>query len=387
LTQAEDLKQLFLLDTDVIFLNHGSFGACPKAVFEIYQQWQRKLEHQPVQFLGRDWMQFDRQARQILANYLNCSSDDLVYVTNATHGVNIIARSLDLQEGDEILASNHEYGACSYTWEFICKKTGAKYIQQPVPFPAGSPDEIVAQLWRGVTPRTKIIFLSHITSPTSLCMPVEAICARAREMGILTFIDGAHAPGQIKLNLSSIGADFYTGNCHKWMLAPKGAAFLYTRKEAQPLIEPLVVSWGIRANQTTTSGSTYLDKLGYTGTRDPAASLSVPAAIDFQDEHHWEDVRLACHRYLSQAVDDINKITGQQSLYSAGNDSFYQMATVAVPPVSDTQNLKNFLTDRFKIEIPLIEWEDRLFIRISVQGYNIPADLEALSAAIKEFFY
>ena len=207
-----DFGQYFLLDPDIHFLNHGSFGACPRPVFEAYQEWQRRLELQPVLFLGRELVHYDQQARQALAEYLHAEADDLVYIPNATHGVNIVARSLDLRPGDEILTTNHEYGACDNTWQFLCQKSGARYIHQPLPTPLGSDEEIVERLWQDVTRRTRLIFVSQITSPTALILPVRAICQRARQEGILTLIDGAHAPGQIEIDLMAIGADFYTGN-------------------------------------------------------------------------------------------------------------------------------------------------------------------------------
>ena len=209
-----DLKQHFLLDPDIHFLNHGSFGACPRPVFEAYQEWQRRLERQPVLFLGRELVGYEHQARQALGEYLHAEADDLVFVPNVTHGVNIVARSLSLGPGDEILTTNHEYGACDNTWEYLCRKSGTHYIHQPLPTPLESDEEIVAQLWQAVTPRTRLIFLSHITSPTAMILPVGAICQRARQEGILTLIDGAHAPGQILVDLEAIEADFYTGNCH-----------------------------------------------------------------------------------------------------------------------------------------------------------------------------
>ena len=379
-----NLKRHFLLDPTVTFLNHGSFGATPKPVFAAYQGWQRRLERQPVLFLGREIDGLLRQSRQVLGEYLDAAADDLVYIPNATHGVNIVARSLALQPGDEILTTDHEYGACDYTWEFVCKKTGATYIHQPIPLPVQSEDEIIEQFWQGVTLRTKVIYLSHITSPTALRLPVEQICQRARQAGILTLVDGAHAPGQISLNMAAIGADFYTGNCHKWLLSPKGAAFLYARREVQPLVEPLIVSWGYHATAETTSGSQFIDYLQWTGTRDPAAALSVPSAIQFMRDHNWDKVRRECHALLRQAVERICALTDMHPLYPLDSDFYSQMAIAPLPSSTDLTSLKARLYDEYQVEVPLIQWQDRKFVRVSIQGYNTPSDVDALLEALGE---
>jgi isopenicillin-N epimerase len=377
------LKELFLLDPSIIFLNHGSFGACPRPVFEAYQECQRLLESQPVRFLGREFNPRMHQARVALGVYLHADPDDLVFVPNATHAVNIVARSLELGPGDEILTSDHEYGACNNAWEFICLKSGANYLHQPIPLPATSPEEILELLWRGVTPRTRIIFLSHISSPTALRFPVEQVCRRARQAGILTLIDGAHAPGQISADMQAIGADFYTGNCHKWMMAPKGAGFLYTRRERQSLVQPLIVSWGYSADEKMTTGSQYVDYLEWTGTKDPSAALTVPAAIQFMKEYCWEDIRQGCHELLRQALQRIHDLTGLPPVYADGYDFNSQMAVVPIPPVANPGKLKSQLYDEFRIEIPVIEWNRRQFLRISVQGYNSQADIDALVSAVE----
>jgi len=208
------MKEHFLLDPEIVFLNHGSFGATPRSVFKAYQQWQRELEHQPVKFLGRRAGSLLAEARAVLADYVHCQPDEIVYATNPTTAINLIDRSLDLQPGDEILSTDHEYGAMERTWHFICKNTRAIFRQQSIPIPVTSKDEFVETFWAGVTSKTKIIFISQITSPTALIFPVEQICQRARQAGILTIVDGAHAPGQIPLDLTALGADFYTGACH-----------------------------------------------------------------------------------------------------------------------------------------------------------------------------
>ncbi len=376
------LKEYFLLNPDVVFLNHGSFGATPKPVFDAYQNWQLRLEHQPVLFLGRELDDLLKDSRCALGEYLNADADDLVYFPNATHGVNIIARSLGLKPGDEILTTDHEYGACDYTWDFVCGKTGAKYIHQSIPLPVRSEDEIVEQIWSGVTSRTKAIYLSHITSPTALRLPVEKICQRARRAGILSIVDAAHSPGQIPVDLQALGADVVFGNCHKWMLNAKGSAFLYVRHEIQHLIEPLIVSWGYGATPETTTGSRFIDLFQWTGTKDPAAALTVPTAIQFMKEHNWDEVRRECHALLCQAIERICDLTRMPPLYPLDSD-FYSQMGIAPLPSSNIALLKSRLYDEYKIEVPLTQWQGRQFVRISVQGYNTQEDVDALVNALQ----
>ena len=375
------LKDEFLLDPDVIFLNHGSFGATPRPVFDAYQAWQRRLERQPVQFLGRDIGGYLAMARAALGDYLNTPADDLVYVPNATFGINVVARSLRLGPGDEVLATDHEYGACERAWRYMSRERGFAYMSAPIPLPLPPADEFVEHLWAAVTPRTRVIFLSHITSPTAAIFPVAAVCARARAAGILTVVDGAHAPGQLPLDLPALGADFYAGNCHKWLCAPKGAGFLYARPEAQRLIEPLIVGWGWGEDRELTFGSDFLDYLQYPGTKDYAAYLAVPDAIAFQATHHWPAVRVACHLLTQQAIERIEALTGRPPLY-AGAAGYVQMAAALLPPVADLAGLKQRLYDHHRVEIPLVQWNDCQFIRISVQGYNAQTDVDSLLAAL-----
>ncbi len=377
------LKEQFMLDPDVVFLNHGSFGATPRPVFDAYQAWQRRLERQPVRFLAEELIDHLRAARQALGAYLRADPDDLVYVPNATFAVNVVARSLNLRPGDEVLTTDHEYGACDNAWEFNCRKAGASCVRQSIPLPLASPDQIVERLWEGVTHRTRAIFLSHITSPTAQCLPVEPIGQRAREAGILTVVDGAHAPGQIPLDLPAIGADFYVGDSHKWMLGPKGSAFLYTRREAQHLVEPLVVSWGWGENLSISAGSSYLDYLEWWGTKDPAAYLAVPAAIQFQDQNDWPAVRRSCHELARQALQRVCDLTALPSPYTDDEGFYHQMMIAPLPPIDDPRDLKARLYDEFRVEVPCITWNDRQFVRVSVQGYNTQADIDALLTALE----
>jgi isopenicillin-N epimerase len=255
------MRDLFLLDPATIFLNHGSFGACPKPVFEQYQRWQLELERNPVAFLGRRSGALLGQARARLAGHLGIQADDLAFLPNATTGVNVVARSVALQPGDEVLATDHEYGACEAAWRFVCDRAGATYRRVAVPLPF-EPESFADRLLQAAGPRTKLIFASHISSTTALVFPVAELCARAREAGILTLIDGAHAPGQVDLDLAAVGADFYTGNCHKWLCAPKGSAFLHARPERQAELHASVVSWGYLAAElgaTSMGGHTGFD--------------------------------------------------------------------------------------------------------------------------------
>lgn len=376
------IKQHFLLDPSVIFLNHGSFGAAPKPVFDAYQNWQLRLERQPVLFLGRELNGLLKESREILGEYLHVDSEDLVYIPNATHGVNIIAHSLHLQSEDEILTTDHEYGACDYAWGFVCGKVGAKYIHQHIPLPVHSEEEIVDRLWQGVTSRTKVIYLSHITSPTALRMPVDQICQRAKNAGILTVIDAAHSPGQIPVDLQALGADIVFGNCHKWMLNAKGSAFLYVRREQQHLIDPLIVSWGYEPTPETTTGSRFIDLLQWTGTKDPTAALTVPTAIQFMQEHNWDVVRNDSHEILRKGIEDICNLVNMSPLYFL-DSNFYSQMGIAPLPLSNLAVLKSRLYDEHRIEVPLIQWQDRQFVRISVQGYNSKEDVDALVNALK----
>lgn len=375
------MKELFLLDPDITFLNHGSFGATPLPVFESYQRWQRELERQPVEFLGRRSDELLNLARAKLAAYLGTSRDNLVFVTNATLGVNIMARSLALGPGDEVLASNHEYGALDRTWGFLSQQSGFKYINHRVSLPVKTVDQWVEEFWDAVTPHTRVIFLSHITSPTAVIFPVEEICRRARQHGILTVIDGAHAPGQLDLALDALGADFYTGNLHKWLCAPKGAAFLYARSEVQHLVRPLIVSWGWQSE--TPGPSTFVDWQQWTGTRDISAFLAVPDAIDFQAAHNWPAVRASCHKLASELRQRITSLTSLEALYPDSPQWYRQMGTVPLPSSVDINKLKIKLYDKFRIEIPLMDWNGYKLIRFSLQAYNDVEDILALEQALK----
>lgn len=378
------LRTQYLLDKEIVFLNHGSFGATPRKVFETYQNYQRQLERQPVQFLKQELSGLLKASRAELAAFLRCGDDEVVFVPNPTFAANTVARSLELNSDDEFLTTNHEYGACLFAFRFASQKRHFRIIEQPVELPNESTTsvEIADRFWSAVTPKTKVILVSHITSPTALTMPVGEICRRAREANILTIVDGAHAPGQVDLDLSTIDADFYTGACHKWLSAPKGVSFLYARRDKQHLLQPLVIGWGWGKDRLIKVGSDFLDAHEWLGTRDPAAYLSVPAAIQFQRKNNWQNVRAECRNLVRSAVRQATRIT---QVEPACNAEFHQqMGLVELPLETDLPSLKQRLLEIHRIEIPVIDWNNRKFLRISVQGYNSPSDIEAFLVGLEK---
>lgn len=375
-----NLKKDFLLDPSVTFLNHGSFGATPKPVFKEYQRWQRELENQPVEFLGRRHNDLMHASRESLAQYLGTHAENLVYVQNATIGLNVVARSFDLKAGDEVLSTNHEYGALDRTWRFLSKEKGFTYINQKVDLT--SYDDFVKSFLEGVTPNTKIIFLSHITSPTATIFPLEKIIQFAKTKNIITIVDGAHAPGQIPLHLDSLSANFYAGNLHKWLCAPKGAGFLYARPEMQDLVKPLIVSWGYESE--TPSNSKFVDEHEWQGTRDIAAFLTVPKAIAYQQEQDWVKLRSACHQLAVDAWHRIHDVTKMNPLHIDPETWFAQMTVSSLPVNTDVLSFKQKLYDEYRVEIPVIDWHGNKLIRTSVQVYNSRRDIDRLIHALKK---
>ena len=370
------LAEQYLLDPDVVYLNHGSFGAVPRPVFDSYQHWQRELEANPSNFLGRRAPELLAAAREKLGAFINVSGNDLTFVPNVTYGLNIVARSLSLKEGDVVLTTDHEYGAIDRTWRFSCEKSGARLVNQPIAVPVADSASVVEQIWAGVDENTRVISLSHITSPSALILPVEEICRRAREAGIVTVVDGAHAPGQVDLDLQQIGADFYCGNCHKWLSSARGAGFLHARPERQSLLEPLVVSHGWEREEP--GPSQFQDYFTWVGTIDPAAYLSVPAAIDFHVQNDWPDVRRACKQLLKESEQRILAMSGLPPI--SPSSMWSQMRLVLLPGKVESYQR---LWEEDRIVVPLGQHRGQPGIRISVQAYNSPADLEILIQALQ----
>jgi isopenicillin-N epimerase len=351
------MRELFLLDPAVIFLNHGSFGACPRPVFDRYRAWQLELEREPVEFLARERRFGERleQARLRLAAYLGADPGNLAFAPNVSTALDAVVRSLALGRDDEVLLGDDEYGGVVRLWTFVASRTGARLRRAPA-------DDL------DPGPRTRVVFCSHVEWTSGRVNDVAETCRRARAAGALSIIDGAHAPGQLHLSLDAIGADVYAGNCHKWLCAPKGSAFLYARPEVQHLLEPLVVSWDWDEDGSWPTVNRWQ------GTRDPSAYLSVPAAIDFQAEHDWPSVREHCHGLLEHARDRL-------ALEPLTAD-FVQMLGFSI----DTANpagLTRRLFEEHRIEVPVFETAHGWVLRVSIQAYNDESDVEALARALE----
>ena len=366
-----DLRRRFLLDADVRYLNHGAFGAAPLPVLETYQNWQRELERQPTRFLTQTLEPALAGARRELAEYVGAGADDLTFVPNATTGINVVARSLRLEPGDEILSCDHEYGACDLAWRAACEARGAIYRKVELPLPL-TPDGVVEAITAGFSERTRALTISHITSPTAAILPVDRVCAAAAERGILTVVDGAHAPGQVPVDLRGLGVGIYTGNAHKWLVAPKGAAFLYVHPDHQRWMGSNIISWGWSgcADLLDHADCSFVRRSTWQGTSDPAAYLSVPAAIAFHG---------ACGALALDARARIAERFGCPPLLAEEMVGQF----VACPiPCDDPAALHDRLLAEHGIEVPVFPFGDGALIRPSFAGYNEPDDLEQLLAAL-----
>lgn len=374
----------FLLRDDVVFLNHGSFGACPWVILDEQRKWIEQLERQPVLFF-RELTGLMRTAREAMADFVGAQPEDLVFVTNSTFGVNVAAHAFGgiLQPGDEIVTTDHEYGACDRAWSQFCVSKGIRYVRAEIPFPVPSSEEIAELIWSTVTPRTKVLFVSHITSPTAVRMPVEILCARARQAGIRTVVDGSHAPGHVPLDLSTLQADIYTANCHKWMCTPKGSAFLWISPELQTSMPPLVVSWG--SVIPTAGDGEFVDEHEYLGTRDVSPFLSVPFAIEWMKQQPWCDVQEHARALAQLAMQGLTSINGIDPLCVNGQDPLLQMAAVLLPQGTDTDHMKQWLYAEQAIEVVVHRWLGRPILRCSTHAHTTSSDIDRLVSAVQMY--
>jgi isopenicillin-N epimerase len=375
------MKSQFLLNPSITFLNHGSFGACPKPIFEEYQRFQLELESEPVDFIQRKQTQYLKTARESLAKFVGCQAQDLFFTPNPTFAVNVIMRNIKLNPGDEILSTNHEYGAMDRTWNFYCKKSGAKYIRQNITLPITSKEQVIEEFWKGYNANTKVIFLNQMSSATALIFPVKEICDRARELGLITIVDGAHVPGHIDLNITEMNPDYYTGTLHKWMLAPKGSSFLYVKPDLQKDLEPLVVSWGYES--VAPGESQFLDYHELQGTRDVSAFMCTPKVVAFLEQNNWNEFSKNCKQLVLTNYQRFCDLLNTQPIAPITAEFLGQMASIPVNTKKPAE-LKELLYLKYKIQIPVMPLNDRYYIRFSVNAYNTQEDLDILYKALED---
>jgi isopenicillin-N epimerase len=372
-----DLRQFWRLDPDITFLNHGSFGACPIGVLTHQQHLRDRLETQPLQFLSRDLEPLLDAARVELADFLSASPSDLVFVPNATTGVNAVLRSLEFGPGDELLTTNHEYNACRNALDFVAARSGATVVVAQLPWPIDDPSQVVAAVLAAVTPRTRLLMMDHVVSQTGLVMPIGDIIQALPDID--TLIDGAHAPGMIPLNLATLGATYYASTCHKWICAPKGAGFLYVKADRQSQIRPLTISHG--ANDPRTCRSRFHLEFDWMGTNDPTAYLSVPTALKFMGSLLPEGWPALMQHNRNQALAARRLLCDCLGVAAPSPDGMIgSLATIPLPD-GDAAALGKALWEQCQIEVPIMPFpapSGRL-LRVSAQVYNPPTQYEYLA--------
>jgi len=382
------MKEHWILDPNVIFLNHGSFGATPRAVLAVQSALREEMEREPVRFLAREIEPRIDAARAVLADFVGAAPDDVTFVPNATAGVNAVLRSLDLDEHDELLVTSHEYNASRNALDFAAQLNGAKVVAVDVPFPIDSPDTVVARVLEKVSDRTRLLLVDHVTSQTGLIFPIERLIAEMRGRGIDTLVDGAHAPGMLPLDLRTLGVAFYTGNLHKWVCAPKGAAFLYVHPNRRYEVHPAIISHG--ANAERRDRSRFHLEFDWTGTFDPTAWLSVPAALQFfaSMDGGWPEVMRRNHELALRARDlicDRLGIDHPAPDAMLGSMAAFPLPDATKPPSPFGDALHDELFAR-GIEVPVQNWPQwpRRVLRISAQLYNELGEYEQLANFVQQ---
>ena len=373
------IKDQFLLDPEIRYLNHGSFGACPKPILKNYQFWQNLLEREPVQFITKTAPEALSVSKQALAKYIGCDTEDFFFIPNPTMAVNQVVKSLNFQPGDKVLSTNLEYGAIDKTFEFYSKKNGFTYRKQNISLPLVSKEKFIEEFWKGYNEKTKAISIGQCTSATALIFPVKEICEKAKELGLITIVDGAHIPGHIPLNLYEIKADFYTGTLHKWLLGPKGSTFLYVNKNFQNRLEPLIISWGYEAAKPTKSK--FLEENEMQGTRDISAFLTAPAIMNFFEENEMEQRQAECRKVVLEQYPQFCELLRTEPLSPVTEEFLGQMCSIPIKTENPVA-LKETLYNDYKIEIPVMFARDQTYLRISYQVYNTIDDLEYLKETI-----
>jgi len=385
---SDALKSKFLLDPEITFLNHGSYGSCPKPVFEVYQKYQTDLESHPIKFMQEDVYKLLEISRESLSHYVNCDKDDLIFVTNPTQAVGTVIHNILINSNDEVLSTNLEYGSCDRMWTYDADQKGYKYIQAEINLPIEDKETFLNQFWSYASAQTKYVFISQITSTTGMILPIPEIVDEAKKRGIKTIIDGAHVPAHIPLDIKELDPDYYTGALHKWLCCPKGSSFLYVKKEKQDGIQPMLKSWGwgeeyekFKSSVQLHSPSRFINVFQWQGTRDMSTFFTVPEAIQFQEEHDWDSVRSRSINMVIEARNRINEITKLPKI--CPDNWLGQMATILFP-IDDTVAFKKTLYNDYQIEMPVMRHIEHTAFRISIQGYNSEADIDHLINALEE---
>lgn len=378
------------LDPDVTFLNHGSFGACPVAVLEAQRELQDRMERQPVRFLSRELEGLLDAARAALGAFLGADPDDLAFVSNTTSGVNTVLRSLAFDPGDEVIVTDHAYNACRNALEYVARRTGARVVVAPVPFPLATADAVTRAIAAAVSPRTRLALVDHVTSPTGLVFPIDAIVRALHERGVDTLVDGAHAPGMVPVDLDALGAAYYTGNGHKWLCAPKGSAFLWVRRDRQAGVHPLTISHGF--NSRREDRSAFRIEFDWTGTSDPTPALAIPVALRWMEGRRpggWPAV-MEHNRLL--ALEARRTLCAALAVSPPSPDEMIgALAAIPLPDGPATmagrrsdEDLQRALREQFGIEVPVPAWPapPRRLVRVSAQLYNDAGQYARLGAAL-----
>lgn len=384
--QSRAWRSAWSLPADVTFLNHGSFGLVPFDVQAARETWQRRVYANPMNFYLREMEVALVQAAERLGHLIGAAARDLVFVDNATMAMNIVAQSLELAAGDEVLLTNHEYGAVRRIWQKRCDRSGAKLVICNLPQPLDATSALADHLFSAVTARTKLLVFSQISSPTAVILPAEEICRRAREAGVRVCVDGPHALGVVPLNLEQLGCDYYCASCHKWLCAPTGSGFLYVSRKLQIQLNPMMVSWG---GSIAGRPPTWQDEYNWQGTRDPAACLAIPAAIDFFERIGWDTFRTRTHELAKFARESITALTGMEALVPDSPDSYGPMISLPLPtnglsaPAQGQRDpLQDWLWSSCRIEVPITWWHGQRLIRVSCHLYNNEEDIEKLVKAL-----
>jgi isopenicillin-N epimerase len=388
-----DLAQHWTLDPEVVFLNHGSFGACPTPILEYQSELRTRMEREPMRFFLTDLPGLLEDALEQTGRFLGADTTGLTFVNNATTGVNTVLRSLSFYPGDKLLVTDHAYPACRNALDFVAARSGLTVVVAKVPFPTSGPDEVFDAVMAACVPGLKLALLDHITSPTGLLFPMERLVPALQDQGVDVLIDGAHAPGMIELNLDQLGAAYYTGNFHKWLCTPKGAGFLHVRADRVDAIRPLTISHGASAPTATTSR--FRNEFDWTGTEDPTPWLSVPASIRFFREllpGGWKEMRTRNQALLLAARNEILQTTGLEA--PCPDAMLRNLATFILPydPGTEPKDslglnpLRARLLEDHRIQVPVFAWptESGRMLRISAQLYNKIEQYRILAAALRD---